>query len=486
MVAPEAPKPQNSRIMSHTIVFGTDGWRGQIARDFTFDNALTVANAIGAWNAAPENPDPGDPWTFVVGNDTRFLAPEVAHACSLELSRKGFRVLLADRPIPTPCVSWHVKSRRLRGGLVITASHNPFSWNGIKYKAHFGGSALPSAYKAISKLLGSGLPDQAGGTLESVDLETTYREAIVSLVDIETIRKAGLSVLFDAMHGSSGDILERIVGTGGSTRVTTVRKSRDPLFGGVNPEPIPQHLGESVSELARGSYDVLLASDGDGDRLGVVAPDGSFVTPHRILALLAEDLITRGRIHNGIGKTFSTSLLVDRVGTALHTPVYCTPIGFKHLASLMIEGQIGIGGEESGGLGVSFYLPERDGIFSALLVLEAIARSGKSLTALLSDQDRRYGSFSYGRRDVHGPMPVLRKFVASMLEAPPETIAGERVTGLSNMDGVKLSFGERGWVLHRLSGTEPIIRIYVEHEDPARVSAILAQQVERLEKNQSR
>jgi phosphomannomutase len=268
-------------------------------------------------------------------------------------------------------------------------------------------------------------------------------------------------------------MLEEIIGPGHATTVTTLRGDRDPLFGGVNPEPIPENLGAARAALASGRFDLVLASDGDGDRLGVLDAAGRFVTPHRVLALLAESLTLRGRIRGGIAKTFSTSLLLDRVAARLGVPLHVTPIGFKHIAAKMLAGEVAIGGEESGGLGVAFHLPERDGILSALLVLEAVAHAGVSLEALTDRQDAAYGALAYGRRDLHLPMPVLRAFLARLSADPPAERCGERVTAVDALDGVKLVLGSRGWLLHRISGTEPIIRIYAEHEDPARIGALL-------------
>jgi len=455
------------------IVFGTDGWRGQIARDLTFASVLRVIDALGAWNVSTGNTEPGDPWTVPLVHDTRFLSPELASESAARLASQGFRVLLTDRPVPTPCASWHVRSRGLRAGLAITASHNPALWNGVKVKSWFGGSARPETYDAVARSADRPLPARAGGAVEKVDLRHAYGQAIAAAVDLDAIRRAGLSVLFDAMHGAAGTLLEEIVGAGHPTRVATLRAARDPLFGGVNPEPIPDHLGASRNELARVRYDVVLASDGDGDRLGVLDGGGVFVTPHRILALLAESLTERGRISGGIAKTFSTSLLLDRVAARLGVPLHVTPIGFKYIAEKMMSGEVAIGGEESGGLGVSFYLPERDGVLSALLVLEAIAHSGGSFNALLKRQDAAYGAFAYGRRDLHLPMPVLKAFVAGLKSSPPAARAGQAVTGVEDLDGVKLLFGGKGWLLHRLSGTEPIIRIYAEHEDEKVVEALL-------------
>ena len=443
---------------AHSIVFGTDGWRGRIARELTFDSVRNVVTAVGVWTTDEENTERGDPWTLPLVFDTRFLSPELAADSAAFLATRGFRVLLSDRPVPTPCASWHVATRGLRAGLAITASHNPAPWNGVKVKSSFGGSAMPATYDAIARAAGRPLPERAGGSVETLDL---------------AIRKAGIRVLFDAIHGAAGTLLEEIVGASHATTVASMRATRDPLFGGVHPEPIPENLGAAREALTGGRFDLVLASDGDGDRLGVLDASGRFVTPHRVLALLAESLTRRGRIRGGIAKTFSTSMLLDRVAQSLGVKLHVTPIGFKHIAERMISGEVAIGGEESGGLGVAFHLPERDGILSALLVLEAIAHSGGSLEAIVARQDADYGALHFGRRDLHLPMPVLRAFLDGLRSGPPASRCGQRVTGIDDMDGVKLIFGSRGWLLHRLSGTEPIIRIYAEHEDPEMIRALL-------------
>ena len=466
--------------MPSPIAFGTDGWRGRIGRDLTFESAARVVDAIATWVAAPSSVEPGDAGTLPLVHDTRFLSRELAAENAARLAAKGFRVLLTDRPVPTPCASWHVRNRGLRAGIAVTASHNPPEWNGVKVKSWFGGSATAETYAAIAASADAPLPERPGGAVEAVDLLSPYASAISACVDLDAIRRAGLRVLWDAMHGSSADLLERIVGDGHPTRVTTIRGEVNPSFGGVHPEPIPEHLGASVTRLASAPFDVALASDGDGDRLGVLAPDGTFVTPHRILALPAESLALRGRIRGGIAKTFSTSLLLDRVAARLGVPLHVTPIGFKWIAEKMLAGEVGIGGEESGGLGVSFFLPERDGVLSGLLVLEAVALSGVSFAELLARQEREHGAFAYGRRDVRLPMPVLRGFVDGLIAAPPARRAGVAVTGVETMDGDKLLLGGRGWLLHRLSGTEPILRIYAEHEDPEMVRQLLDETDEAL------
>lgn len=461
--------------MTSPIVFGTDGWRGRIGRDLTFGSVARVVDAAACWTSSPANADPGDPETIPLVHDTRFLSRELAVENAARLAARGFRVLLSDRAAPTPCASWHVRSRGLRGGIVITASHNPPEWNGVKYKSWFGGSAPAETYAAIAACADAPLPEKPGGAVVETDLVSPYAAAIAACVDLDAIRRAGLHVLWDAMHGSSGSLLAAILGDGHATRVTTIRAEANPSFGGVHPEPIPENLGATVARLAGGAFDLALASDGDGDRLGVLSPDGTFVTPHRVLALLAESLALRGRIGGAIAKTFSTSLLVDRVAARLGVPLHVTPIGFKWIAEKMLSGEVGIGGEESGGLGVSFFLPERDGVLSGLLVLEAVALSGLSFTELLRRQERDYGAFAYGRRDVRLPMPVLRAFVERLLASPPDRRAGASVTAVETLDGVKLLLDGKGWLLHRLSGTEPILRVYAEHEDPAMVERLLSE-----------
>lgn len=458
---------------SPPIVFGTDGWRGRIARELTFESVRRVAAAAAAWTTDEANTEPGDPWTIPIVFDTRFLSPELAKDSADYLATRGFRVLLSDRPVPTPCASWHVASRMLRTGLAITASHNPADWNGVKVKSSFGGSAMPATYDAIARAADRPLKERGGGTVETLDLRAPYRDALSALVDLDAIRKAGVRVLFDAIHGAAGTLLEEIVGPGQPTSVVSLRATRDPLFGGVHPEPIPENLAAARDALSTGRFDIVLASDGDGDRLGVLDASGRFVTPHRVLALLAESLTRRGRIKGGIAKTFSTSLLLDRVASNLGVALHVTPVGFKHIAEKMISGEVAIGGEESGGLGVAFHLPERDGVLSALLVLEAIAHSGGTLETMVERQDAAYGVLHYGRRDLHLALPVLRAFLEALKAHPPASRSGQRVTGVDDRDGVKLIFGSRGWLLHRLSGTEPIIRIYAEHEDPAMIATLL-------------
>ena len=461
-----------------SIVFGTDGWRGVIADDCTFDAVRRVAAATARVYVGRDGA--GDRSRIVVGYDTRFLSPEFARAAAEVFARAGIHVLLTDRPLPTPAVSFHVRRLGLAGGVAITASHNPARYNGFKVKAHFGGSAPPELYAEISESADRPLPDAARpAAIESVDLLVPYREGLASLLDLGAIRSAGLGVLADSLHGAAGTLVADVA-AGGKTRVVSFRAERDALFGGVHPEPIAQNLEASSREVTSRKLDLVVAHDGDADRLGVLDRRGRVVSPHRVLALLLLHGFRRRGLTGGIAKTFSTSLLIDRVAQKLGVPLFETPIGFKHVASLMTRGEAVAGGEESGGYAFAFYLPERDGVFNALLLLESLSQSGRDLDGALADLEGEFGAFAYGRRDVYLPVPVITAYLEEVAESPPRAIAGAPVTGVARKDGVKYLFDGEGWLLHRLSGTEPMVRLYCEHGEEETVERVLEEAEQRL------
>ncbi|MDQ2869543.1 MAG: phosphoglucomutase/phosphomannomutase family protein [Acidobacteriota bacterium] len=463
---------------------GTDGWRGVIAEGCTFAaiERLSAATAE-VYRSLPT----GDTTRIVVGHDTRFFSPEFARRAADIFAAAGLEVLLTDRPIPTPAVSDHVHHRGLAGGVAITASHNPGAYNGFKIKSHFGGSAPPELYDAVARAAegSASAPSARAGTVRVEDLLTPYRERLSALVDLAAIRSAGLALLADSMHGAAGTLVPDIL-TGGKTRVAPFRAERDPLFGGVHPEPIASNLAAAADRVRAEKLDLAVAQDGDADRLGVLDARGRFVSPHRILALLLLHAYRRRGLTGGIAKTFSTSLLIDRVAAALGAPLHETPIGFKYVADLMNRGEAAAGGEESGGYAFAFHLPERDGVLNALLLIESLALSGRDLDGALADLAAEFGEFAYGRRDVYLPVPVISAFLTSVREEAPAEFAGQRVTGVGDKDGVKYAFGTRGWLLHRLSGTEPMVRLYCEHEDEASVDRILEAACSRLETFASR
>lgn len=461
-----------------SIPFGTDGWRGVIADDCTFDAMRRVATAAARVYAAGRGP--GDHSRIVVGYDTRFLSSEFARAAAEVFAGAGIDVLLADRAVPTPVVSFHVRRLGLSGGIAITASHNPAPYNGFKMKAHFGGSAPPELYQEISGEADRPALDAARpGRIETIDLLGPYRERLGSLLDLDAIRSAGLSVLADSMHGAAGTLVADVVGAG-ATRILPFRCERDVLFGGVHPEPIGANLEAAAREVVTRGLDLAIAQDGDADRLGALDRRGAFVSPHRVLALLLVHAFRRRGLSGGIAKTFSTSLLIDRVAAALGVPLYETPIGFKHVADRMNRGEAAAGGEESGGYAFAFHLPERDGVFNGLLLLESLAQSGRDLDGALADLANEFGSFAYGRRDVYLPVSVVAAYLEAVRRDPPVEVGGVAVSRVIAGDGVKYAFDSEGWLLHRLSGTEPMVRLYCEHRVEGTVASILAAAEERL------
>jgi phosphomannomutase len=455
---------------------GTDGWRGVLADGCTFESVRRVAAAAAAVYPTLA----GDTSRIVIGHDTRFLSPELARAAADVFARAGIGVVLTDRPIPTPAISWHVRRLGLAGGLVITASHNPAEYNGVKLKTRLGSSAPPELYEAVARALDGRLPEAPRpGPTELSDLASPYRERLASLVRLDEIRASALVVLTDSMHGAAATLLSEIL-SGGKTRVVALRTERDATFGGVHPEPIASNLGAAAEKVAAERCDLAVAQDGDADRLGALDRKGAFVSPHRVLALLLLHAFRKRGLSGGIARTFSTSLLIDRVASTLGVRLYETAIGFKYVAELMNRGEVVAGGEESGGYAFADHLPERDGVFNALLLIESLVLGAGDIGRALDELAAEFGAFAYDRRDVYQPVPAIRAFLGRVRADPPREIAGEAVTEVRDLDGVKYFFGGRGWLLHRLSGTEPMIRLYCEHEDEAVVERVLEEAEGRL------
>ena len=456
---------------------GTDGWRGILAEGCTFDSVERVAAAAASVYAGFPG---GDASRIVIGHDTRFLSPELARAAAEVFAKAGIGVVLSDRPIPTPAVSWHARRLGLAGGVAITASHNPAEYNGFKIKTHLGSSAPPEVYESVARAIDAPRrSSNRAAAIDKTDLASPYRDHLATLVSLDAIRAAGLTVLADSMHGAAGSLLAEIL-DGGATRVTAIRRERDPLFGGVHPEPIASNLSAAAKTMSSADFDLAVAQDGDADRLGVLDRRGEFVSPHRVLALLLLHAFRRRGLSGGIARTFSTSLLIDRIAAALGAPLHETAIGFKYVAELMNRAEAVAGGEESGGYAFALHLPERDGVFNALLLVESLALSEQDLDGALSALAAEFGSFAYGRRDVYLPVPLIREYLEHVRTRPPSECAGETVTEVRDLDGIKYSFGARGWLLHRLSGTEPMIRLYCEHEEETLVEKVLDEAEQRL------
>ncbi len=455
------------------IEFGTDGWRAVIAEDFTEANAaLVVQAAADAW-AVHGDRSRG----IVVGYDTRFNSRAVAQLAAEILAANGWRVLLADRPVPTPLVSFTVVARGAAGGLVVTASHNPARFNGIKLKAAFGGSASPEFTTRVERALGGTPPRRGpaapGGGVERVDLVPAYVERLRARILTGRRPPHPLQVVADALHGATDGLFARLVPPEWG-EVRLLHETPDPLFGGLHPEPIPPHLDGLVAEVRRTGADLGVALDGDGDRLGIVAPDGRWITPHEVLALLTRHLVQARGLRGEVVKGFAVGVQVDRVCERHGLPLHVTPVGFKHIATLMETRDILIGGEESGGVGFRGHLPERDGLLSALFVLEAIVASGTSLHDLLRILEAEAGPAVYRRRDYTLHPDLGRRLVARLDAAPPARLGRLKVVRLETLDGRKYWLEDGAWVLVRPSGTEPLLRVYVEAPTEAEVEALHA------------
>jgi alpha-D-glucose phosphate-specific phosphoglucomutase len=456
------------------LKFGTDGWRGVIAEDFTFENACIVAQAISRYVVRGEDSRKG----VFVGYDHRFAADRVAAAISEVISSTGTPVFLSDKPCPTPAISLLVRKRQAAGGLVVTASHNPYSWNGIKYKASYGSSALPSIVSQIEDelrhLSESPVPPQPSrkDLIHSIEPRAPYLDTLEKLIDWKRLREAKFRFVVDPMHGSAAGLLQELFTRNGVTS-TEIRGTRDPRFGGVHPEPIEPHIDALRQAVLAGQCDVGLAADGDGDRIGAIDRDGTFINPHQIFALMVWHLIGTRNLKGEIAKTFSVTKLIDKLAARYNRKLHEVPIGFKYICELMLEQDILIGGEESGGIGTSLYLPERDATVSALFLAELMAWHGKSLGDLLRVLYAEFGEFHYGRVDLDVKAGQKEKAIAYLSDKNRQTIGNWPVTRRENLDGIKVYLGDFGWLLVRPSGTENLLRLYSETNDARTTRSVL-------------
>jgi phosphomannomutase len=445
------------------IKFGTDGWRDVIAENFTFANARIVAQAIARYVVRCEDARKG----VLIGYDHRFASDSVAAAVAEVIAATGTPVWLADKPCPTPAISLLVRQRAAAGGMMITASHNPYQWNGIKYKASYGSSALPSIVAQIEielaevqKKAATPLPPRKE-LIQPIEPRAPYLDAIEKLIDWKRLRDANPRFVFDPMHGSAAGLLPALFARNGIS-CDEIRGNRDPRFGGVHPEPIPPHIAPLQEAVLAGKYDAGLCADGDGDRIGAVDRDGSFVNPHQIFALLVWHLAGTRNLPGDIAKTFSVTKLIDKLAVKFGRKLHEVPIGFKYICELMLEQNILIGGEESGGIGTSLYLPERDATVCALFLAEMMAWHGKSLGDMLHTLHAEFGEYHYGRVDLDVTPTQKQKAVVYFSDTSVKLLLDWPIARRENMDGIKVYLGEIGWVLVRASGTEHLLRVYCE------------------------
>ena len=465
-----------------TIKFGTSGWRGVMAEDFTFTGVRAASQAIAEYvkGQGPGAPAQG----VVVGYDTRFLSEAFAAQASRVLTAQGVRAFLCVRDTPTPVVAYEILRRRAAGGIIITASHNPPEYNGIKFSAAWGGPALPAATRQIEERANAiltgprvgemPLPEaEAKGLLERVDPQPAYLARMRELVDLPTIREGRLKVVMDPLHGSATGYLDALLRDAGC-EVTLLHSWRDPTFGGRSPEPSQDHVQELAFQVVETGAHLGLATDGDADRFGLVDADGSFLEPNYFLGILLYHLVKTRGWTGGVARSVATSHLVDAVARRLSIPVYETPVGFKFIGELIAKDQVVLGGEESAGLSVKGHIPEKDGILACLLAAELVASRGRArLKTLLQELYAEVGTVLTKRLNYHlepGAVERLRE----RLQQPPGSLADLAVVEVNRLDGVKMILEDGSWLLLRPSGTEPVVRLYAEAPTEGQLSALIA------------
>jgi len=461
-----------------SIHFGTDGWRGLIAEEFTFENVRKVAQAIA--DLIHEEGSVGAP--VPIGHDTRFLSRRFADAVAAVLEGNGISTILPDAPTTTPMVSCQVVAAAASLGVCITASHNPPTYNGLKIKAAFGGSAPPELTERVETLCGRRAPRIGRAPDRRHPFLPAYVPRLHAVVDLEAVRRAPLRVVVDSMHGTGARILEGLL-RGGKIRVQTIRAEPDVLFGGSPPEPRPENLELLRSTVVQHRAHLGIATDGDADRLGVCDEKGRIVSPLEVFALVSLHLLRNKQWRGGIARTFANTLLAERIARHYDLPFHNLPIGFKHIARLMLEQDILIGGEESGGIGVKRFLPERDGQLIALLLMEMLSAGPRRFSRHVESMQDEFGRYAYRRIDLPMPSEQGRRAVKRMMSRPPARLGGLRVEEIDTLDGVKLLFGDAGWILFRASGTEPLLRVYCEAQGNATVDRLIRAGMARLRAN---
>jgi phosphomannomutase len=469
-----------------TIKFGTDGWRARIAEDFTFANLESVTQALVEYLKTQNT----GKIAAVVGYDRRFASELFARRVAEVFAGNEVAVDLFSSDVPTPLVSFEVKRRGLDGGVMITASHNPPDFNGFKFKAPYGGSATPAITNQIEKLVGATTPrrlafDEAKeqGLARVIEPDGEYRRHVEKLIAIDELRNADALVIADPMHGSGGRWVESML-AGGKLRVETIRADRDPLFGGVLPEPMPWSLELTSRVIRERGALMALVTDGDADRVGAMDERGEYINTHQILMIMLLHLVRRKGWKGSVARTFSQSVIVRRIAESYGFRLFETPIGFKHIGEIMLDpaNDFLVGGEESGGIGVRGHIPERDGVFNCLMLLEAVLAAGKPPSEIVRDIWREFGEFHFERRDLHVPIESGLKLVTELRENTPDSFAGYKVAGVATLDGTKLIFEDESWILFRQSGTEPVLRIYSEATSVEKMAKLMGEGVRLAER----
>ena len=460
--------------MSSTIKFGTDGWRAIIAEDFTFENVRRVAKSTAAYfeNHRPTHSQK----RIVIGYDRRFLSAQFASVVAEVIAENGFEVLLADRPTPTPAISYSVPKLSAAGGVMITASHNPPTFNGFKLKLSSGAPADSVVCKEVERLLpATFLKTAATGdrqTIQSVNFMPDYLSTLKGFIDFRAVARSGLRVAHNAMFGVGAGVFDAVLRKT-TCSVQTLNGRHDPLFGGINPEPIPANYLSTSRFLNRNPVDICLVTDGDADRLGAMDGRGKPLTTHQIITLLLQHSIDSKKPGSKAVKALTTTSMVDKICAANSLTLVETGVGFKYIAAEFLKGDVMIGFEESGGIGFPDHIPDRDGLLAGLVLLELLAKAKKPIGTLLSQLEKKYGPHRYARKDIHFPLELIPKLMDVLSKNPPGKLNRSAVAKVQSFDGVKLTAANGDWLMLRGSGTEPILRIYAESDSANGVERLI-------------
>jgi phosphomannomutase len=461
------------------VKFGTDGWRGIIADDFTFANVRVAAAAIAHYVLKHEDATHG----VCIAYDTRFGSRSFAKVVAEELAGAGIPVLLATEITPTPALSYAVRERKAAGGVMITSSHNPAEWNGVKYKASYGGSGKPSIIASIESYLDSSLPKAPEpAKIVDADFNEEYIAAITRFVDLDAIKASGYKFLIDTMYGAGRGVIADIFTKAGIPFVA-IRSEINPAFPGINPEPILPHIKATQDAVVAEKCDAGFITDGDADRIGAVDEHGNVVDAHKIFSILLKWLLERKGWPGDVTRAFNTTKMLDRIAAKYGRTLHEHGIGFKYVCDLMLEKEILIGGEESGGVGISKHLPERDGLLNSLLLANVMADEKKTLGELVAALQAEYGEHQYDRIDMH-ITEELKQSAVARAKAGLTELAGLKVLRIESLDGTKFFLenpacagkpnAAETWLLLRASGTEPLLRLYCESCSVESVAQVLA------------
>ncbi len=456
------------------FTFGTDGYRGIIAKDFDFHIVGQLTFALTKSLKQRKN----DPY-ILIGYDTRFLSDKFAtYAAEVAISA-GIKVELCDNFVPTPMLSYAVTDKRADAGIVITASHNPFYYNGFKIKNENGGSATPEEIKKLKPFIEEKQSLPAPRFHSKPDCKTfnpkdSYYKHINKIVDKDTIKKSNLKAIVDPMYGSGRSYFKELLESY-SLDVNEIHSENNPSFGNLHPEPINEHLADLKEAVLEQKADIGLALDGDADRSGVIDDKGNFVNSHQIFALLLFHLFENKKKKGLVVKTYSTTSLVDIMAESYGLEIKQTPVGFKHISNLMLNEDVLIGGEESGGIGLKGHIPERDGLLIGLMLIELMVETGKRISELINDLYKRFGTFAYDRINKITPPETKAIFYQTLESKNVPSTVNKKLRRLLNKDGYKFEFEDRSWLMFRLSGTESVVRIYAEASDPDEVKRLLVE-----------